>query len=147
MDIRYGSAHNLDDYVWKARAMAYEGERAMFKAYERNKYGSTGAIQWMLNNAWPSTIWHLFDYYLRSAAGYFATRKACEPLHALYSYDDGPVWVTNDYPRAFDNLKLTARVSRSMDAKFSRGANPRTYRRTAASACSPFRTRFPMEQG
>ena len=30
-----------------------------------NKYGSTGVIQWMLNNAWPSMIWHLYDYYLQ----------------------------------------------------------------------------------
>jgi len=25
----------------------------MFEAYTRNKYNSTGVIQWMLNNAWP----------------------------------------------------------------------------------------------
>ena len=31
-------------------------ERAMFEAYRRNKYTSTGVIQWMLNNAWPSMI-------------------------------------------------------------------------------------------
>jgi exo-1,4-beta-D-glucosaminidase len=110
MDKRYAPAGSLDDYVWKAQAMAYEGERAMFEAYSRNRYRSTGVIQWMLNNAWPSMIWHLFDYYLRPAAGYFATRKACEPLHALYSYDDSSVWVTNDYQREFDKLKLTVRI-------------------------------------
>ena len=32
----------------------YEGVRAMYEAYSRNKYTSTGVIQWMLNNAWPS---------------------------------------------------------------------------------------------
>ena len=37
----------------------------MFEAFARNKYTSTGVIQWMLNNAWPSMIWHLYDYYLR----------------------------------------------------------------------------------
>jgi exo-1,4-beta-D-glucosaminidase len=42
----------------------------------------------MLNNAWPSMIWHLYDYYLDAGAGYFATKKACEPLHIQYSYDD-----------------------------------------------------------
>ena len=44
--------------------MDYEGERAMFESYTRNKYASTGVVQWMLNNAWPSLIWHLYDYYL-----------------------------------------------------------------------------------
>ena len=43
------------DYARKAQALTYEGERAMFEAYARNKYTSTGVIQWMLNNAWPST--------------------------------------------------------------------------------------------
>ena len=29
----------------------------------------------MLNNAWPSVIWHLYDYYLRPGGGYSAPRK------------------------------------------------------------------------
>src|SRR6202522_1937598 len=64
MDAIYGAPKNLDDYELKSQAMAYDGERAMFEAFSRNKYTSTGIIQWMLNNAWPSTIWHLYDYYL-----------------------------------------------------------------------------------
>ena len=58
------------------RPSTYEGQRAMFEAYGRNKYTSTGVIQWMLNNAWPSMIWHLYDYYLRPGGGYFGTKKA-----------------------------------------------------------------------
>ena len=107
---RYGPARGLADYLWKSEAMAYEGQRAMFEAYGRNKYEATGVIQWMLNNAWPSLIWHLYDYFMRPAAGYFGTRKACEPLHAQYSYDDGSVVVVNDYPRGFENLKLRVKV-------------------------------------
>jgi exo-1,4-beta-D-glucosaminidase len=58
---RYGEATSLADYERKAQAMTYDGQRAMFEAYGRNKYGATGVIQWMLNNAWPSLIWHLYD--------------------------------------------------------------------------------------
>jgi exo-1,4-beta-D-glucosaminidase len=92
---RYGAAISLADFTEKAQLMAYEGERAMFEAYTRNKYAAGGVIQWMLNNAWPSLIWHLYDYYLRPAGGYFGTKKACEQLHAMYSYDDRSVVVTN----------------------------------------------------
>ncbi|PYT49250.1 MAG: glycosyl hydrolase family 2, partial [Acidobacteria bacterium] len=88
---RYGQAASLDDYERKAQALTYDGERAMFEAYARNKYTSTGVIQWMLNNAWPSLIWHLYDYYLVPAGGYFGTKKACEPVHVQYSYDDNSV--------------------------------------------------------
>jgi exo-1,4-beta-D-glucosaminidase len=95
LNARYGEAKSLEDYVEKSQLMTYEGERAMFEAYGRNKYVSTGVIQWMLNNAWPALIWHLYDYYLRPAGGYFGAKKACEPLHIQYSYDDGSVVVVN----------------------------------------------------
>jgi exo-1,4-beta-D-glucosaminidase len=75
--------------------MEYDSERAMYEAYSRNKYASTGVIQWMLNNAWPSMIWHLYDYYLDAGAGYFGTKKACEPVHIQYSYDDRSIVVVN----------------------------------------------------
>ncbi len=120
---RYGAARSVEDYVWKAQAMAYEGERAMFEAYGRNKYTSTGVIQWMLNNAWPSIIWHLYDYFLRPAGGFYGTKKACEPLHVQYSYDDRSVVIVNEHPRAFRGLKVTAKVySFELAEKFSREA-------------------------
>ncbi len=65
LEMRYGKARDVADYAWKSQAMTYEGQRAMFEAYGRNKYKSTGIIQWMLNNAWPSLIWHLYSYDLR----------------------------------------------------------------------------------
>jgi exo-1,4-beta-D-glucosaminidase len=110
LEARYGNAETLDDYVRKSQLMTYEGERAMFEAYGRNKYASTGVIQWMLNNSWPSIIWHLYDWYLRPGGGYFGTKKACEPLHVQYSYDDRSVVVVNSYYRAFAGHKATARV-------------------------------------
>lgn len=120
---RYGVARSLEEYVWKAQAMAYEGERAMFEAFGRNKYTSTGVIQWMLNNAWPGMIWHLYDHFLRPAGGYYGTKKACEPLHVQYSYDDRSVVIVNEYRRAFTGLKVTAKVySLELAQKFSREA-------------------------
>jgi exo-1,4-beta-D-glucosaminidase len=93
---RYGAASGIDDYAMKAQVLSYEGERAMFEGYARNKFSSTGVIQWMLNNAWPSMIWHLYDYYLRPGGGYFGTKKACEPVHVQYSYDDRSIVVVNN---------------------------------------------------
>ncbi len=118
---RYGTATSLEDYARKAQAMAYEGHRAMFEAFGRNKYTSTGVIQWMANNAWPSMIWHLYDYYLRPAGSYFGTKKACEPLHIQYSYDDASVVVVNSYYRAFSGMKVSAKVyNLDMAEKYSK---------------------------
>ena len=105
---RYGPATSLDDYLRKAQAMTYDGERAMFEAYGRNKYTSTGVIQWMLNNSWPSLIWHLYDYYLVPAGGYFGTKKAMEPVHVQYGYDDHSVAVVNDTRNAVPRVKVSA---------------------------------------
>ena len=113
---RYGQATSLDDYERKAQAMTYDGQRAMFEAYARNKYTSTGVIQWMLNNAWPSLIWHLYDYYLVPAGGYFGTKKACEPVHVQYSYDDNSVAVINGTYEALKRMKVSAKTY-GLDAK------------------------------
>jgi exo-1,4-beta-D-glucosaminidase len=113
---RYGPATSLEDYERKAQAAAYDGERAMFESYGRNKYVSTGVIQWMLNNAWPSLIWHLYDYYLVPGGGYFGTKKAMQPLHAQYGYDDQSVAVVNDTYQERKGLKVRARIY-SLDAK------------------------------
>lgn len=122
MKATYGTPQNLEDYVRFAQAMTYNGERAMFEAYSRNKYTSTGVVQWMLNNAWPSTIWHLFDYYLDTAGGYYGTKKACEPLHVQYSYDDHSVVVVNSTYTSSPRLRVVANVYDSnLNESFSKG--------------------------
>jgi exo-1,4-beta-D-glucosaminidase len=110
IEARYGRATSVEDYVAKAQLICYEGERAMFEAYRRNKYLSTGVVQWMLNNAWPEMFWHLFDYYLRPGGGYFGAKKANEPLHVLYSYDDRSVSIVNAYHRTFAAVIVRAAI-------------------------------------
>jgi exo-1,4-beta-D-glucosaminidase len=101
MDATYSKPANLSDYTRMAATMEYDSERAMFESYSGNKFVSTGVIQWMLNNAWPSMIWHLYDYNLDPDAGYYAVKKACEPLHIQYSYNDQGILVVNStYHRA-----------------------------------------------
>jgi exo-1,4-beta-D-glucosaminidase len=121
---RYGEPGSVEEYSRKAQMQAYEGERAMMEAYGRNKYDSTGVIQWMLNNAWPSMIWHLYDWYLRPGGSYFGVKIACEPLHIQYSYDDRSIVVVNSYYKPFPGLKATAKVyNLDMTEKYSKEAS------------------------
>jgi exo-1,4-beta-D-glucosaminidase len=110
LNARYGVATSAEDYTLKSQLMSYENERAMFEAYRRNKYESTGIVQWMFNNAWPSIYWHLFDWYLAPGGGYFGTRKANEPVHVMYSYDDGSIVVVSALRRELRHVRLHARV-------------------------------------
>jgi exo-1,4-beta-D-glucosaminidase len=133
---RYGTATSLDDYERKAQAMTYDGQRAMFEAYARNKYTSTGVIQWMLDNAWPSLIWHLYDYYMVPAGGYYGTKKATEPLHVQYSYDDNSVAVINGTYESVKGAKITAKLY-NIDAK-EKGAREVTLDLAADSSTKAF---------
>jgi exo-1,4-beta-D-glucosaminidase len=110
LDNRYGTAKDLNDYAMKSQVMTYEAERAMFEAYGRNKYVSTGVIQWLMNTAWPGLIWHLYDYYLRPGGGYFGARKALEPVHVQYSYDDSSIVVVNSTYADLAGYRVTAEV-------------------------------------
>jgi exo-1,4-beta-D-glucosaminidase len=120
LNARYGPANNVEDYAFKSQLMTYEGVRAMYEAYSRNKYVATGVIQWMLNNAWPSLIWHLYDFYLRPGGGYFGAKKAMEGLHPQYGYDDNAIWVVSSQYQDSNGLKLVTKVL-NLDAseKFS----------------------------
>ena len=42
LNARFGPATSADDYAVKAQLQTYEGIRAMYEAYSRNKYTSTG---------------------------------------------------------------------------------------------------------
>jgi exo-1,4-beta-D-glucosaminidase len=117
---RYGKSDNAEDFAAKSQLQTYEGVRAMYEAYSRNKYESTGVIQWMLNNAWPSMIWHLYDYYLRPGGGYFGAKRAMEALHPVYGYDDRSIWVVSSQYDGVKGLKLTTKIyNLDMTEKFS----------------------------
>ena len=116
LEKRYGAPASLDDFERKAQAMTYDNQRSMYEAYGRNKYVSTGVIQWMLNNAWPSLIWHLYDYYLVPAGGYFGTKKAQEIVHVQYDWDTNSVSVVNGKYEELKGYKVSAKLY-NIDAK------------------------------
>lgn len=109
---RYGAFDaSLEEFSRRAVAAVYESHRASFEAYQFARYTATGYIHWMLNNAWPSNIWHLYDYYLTPDSAYFAAKKAGEPIHAMFNYANRTVWVVNNrYAPAKDALVATAAV-------------------------------------
>jgi exo-1,4-beta-D-glucosaminidase len=92
----------------------------MYEAYSRNKYTSGGVIQWMLNNGWPSMIWHLYDFYLRPGGGYFGAKTAMQALDPIYGYDDHSIYVVNSRYEDAKGLRVVTKVL-NLDAseKFS----------------------------
>jgi len=124
LDARYGKAASIQDFVIKAQAMNYESARGMYEAYARNKYSSTGITAWKYDAAWPAaTTWQYVDWYLQAGGAYYGAKKACEPLHVQYSYDDNSIYVVNGYHRDFSDLTVTARIfDLDLKERFSKSA-------------------------
>jgi exo-1,4-beta-D-glucosaminidase len=96
MRLRYGSSTNVDEFAFKSQVMNYELMRPMFEAFVAHKPRSTGLIQWMLNSAWPEMYWQLYDTYLQPNGAFYAVRKACNPLHAIYRYHHEDIYLANE---------------------------------------------------
>ncbi len=107
---RYGPPDSIEDFDRKAQAMNYELMRPMFEAFQVNKNKSTGVIQWMLNAAWPKMYWQLYDYYLMPTGAFYATQKACSPLHLIYNYGNHKIYAINDYPYEVKDLEVRIRM-------------------------------------
>jgi exo-1,4-beta-D-glucosaminidase len=110
---RYGAPRSLEDYVAKSQLENYDNVRAQFEAFNAHwdeAKPSTGVIYWMLNNAWPSLHWHLYDYFLNPAGAYFGARLANEPLHIQYSYDTRAIMLVNHTLTRERGLRATIRV-------------------------------------
>ena len=102
-----GGADNLDEFIRKAHLVDYEGTRAMIEAHRVNVPRSTGVIQWMLNSAWPSLYWQLYDWYLIPTAGYWSVKKGCSPQQLIYNYANNHIYAVNDEK---EDLSLTAKM-------------------------------------
>jgi len=107
---RYGRAESVEEFARKAQLLNYELTRPMFEAFRVNRPIATGIVQWMLNAAWPKMYWQLFDKYLMPTGAFYATKKACQPLHLVYNYGDHSVHAINDKPVSYENLRAEVRV-------------------------------------
>jgi exo-1,4-beta-D-glucosaminidase len=114
---RYGPPKSLEDYVAKSQLDNYDNARAQFEAFNAHRDAakpSTGVIYWMLNNAWPSLHWHLYDYFLNPAGAYFGAKIANEPVHIQYSYDTRAIMLVNHTLNREHGLRAVIRV-RNLD--------------------------------
>jgi exo-1,4-beta-D-glucosaminidase len=107
---RYGKAQNLNDYLMKSDIMGYESMSGMFAGFRARIPISTGIIQWMLNSAWPSFYWQLYDYYLLPTSGYYATKKANNINQLIYDYSKNEIIAVNESLNPENNLKAEITV-------------------------------------
>lgn len=110
MNERFGKPATLEEYCTKAQMLNYESIRPMFEAFQVNRYDASGIIQWMLNSSWPKLIWQLYGYDLLPNGALYGTKKALEPLQAIYDYGRNEVVVSNSSWNSYKDLKLHVKV-------------------------------------
>jgi len=110
LENKYGQPKDLEDLAAKAQLMNYEAIRPMFEAFVINRPKATGVVQWMLNSPWPEFYWQLYDYYLMPTGAYYGTKKAGQPLTAIYNYFDQTIHLSNDAPAGVKNIKAELRL-------------------------------------
>ncbi|GAA4527841.1 glycoside hydrolase family 2 protein [Amycolatopsis samaneae] len=138
LERRYGKPTGLADFVEKSQLANYEVNRAQFEAYGAEQSAtdrpSTGTIYWLLNNAWPSLFWHLYDHSMAPSGGYFGARTALRPLHVQYRYDNAAVALVNTGLRDAGPLSVQTTVF-DLDGtqRYDHTTNPVTAKGNAAS--------------
>ena len=114
---RYITPTNIISYSDKSQLQNYEAARGQFEAFGANAYdpatqvlSATGTIYWMMNNAWPTLHWNLYDYYMKPAGSYFGAKKANEPVHVLWDYNSKKVKVYNSTLTNYTGMQVSAAI-------------------------------------
>lgn len=93
------------NFIKAAQLIAYQTWRSMYEAHLINWPLATGVIGWMLNSAWPSLIWQLYDYYNLPNGAFYGSKKGSELLHLVYNYQNKKVYLVNHKNEKQRNLK------------------------------------------
>ncbi|KHJ36557.1 Exo-beta-D-glucosaminidase [Pedobacter glucosidilyticus] len=111
IDSLYGPATNLEDFCKKAQMINYDSHRAMFEAWNSKLWQNTsGLLLWMTHPAWPSTVWQVYSWDFETFGSYFASQKACEPVHVQMNLHNDEVIVVNTSLNAYKDAKLHLNV-------------------------------------
>ena len=116
INAKFGKPDNLKAYLDRAHLLNYESTKSMFEAFRVNKAEATGVVQWMLNSAWPSFYWQLYDYYKLPVPAYYGVKKGNMPLQLIFNYEDNGIYAVNETMDAKGILKAKIK-SYSFDSK------------------------------
>ncbi|HEX7366078.1 MAG TPA: glycoside hydrolase family 2 TIM barrel-domain containing protein, partial [Pelobium sp.] len=108
IDSLYGPSASLEEFTKKAQMVNYDSHRNMFEAWNSKLWNNTsGLLLWMTHPAWPSTIWQVYSWDYETFGSYFASQKACEPIHVQLNLNDSQVVVVNTSLKTLKDAVVT----------------------------------------
>ncbi|WP_263374852.1 glycosyl hydrolase 2 galactose-binding domain-containing protein [Granulicella aggregans] len=110
-EAQFGKATSLEEYERQAQMMNYVDYRAIFEGFNAHLWSpNTGRLLWMTQPSWPSMLWGILSSDYATQASYYATKKACEPLHVQLDLATNDVQVINTTREALQNAKVDADI-------------------------------------
>ncbi|MFQ5638964.1 MAG: glycoside hydrolase family 2 protein [bacterium] len=131
---RFLAAHvpmptSFDDFIYKAQVVQGEALKHCIEHWRRNKFHTSGALIWQLNDCWPVSSWSLIDSALRPKGAYFYVKRAFAPtaVSLTRNKEKIEVWTINDSLHSFEaklmlttlNFHGTTMFSKSLDLTVS----------------------------
>ena len=111
MQAQFGMAGSLEDYERQAQMMNYVDYRAIFEGFNAHLWApNSGRLLWMTQPSWPSTLWGILSSDYDTQASYYATKKACEPVHVQLDLATNDVQVINTTRDPLHQVKVDAEV-------------------------------------
>lgn len=97
-DRMLGMPDGVEDKIQKYAYTQYEWIRLSLEAARRAKWYCSGIQYWMYNDCWPAVGLALVDHYLIPKAGYYAAKRAAQPVIAsiIRNGEQLEVWALND---------------------------------------------------
>lgn len=107
----YGKSDNLETFCKKAQMVNYDSHRAMFESWNSKLWNNTsGLLLWMTHPAWPSTVWQVYSWDYETFGSYFASKKACEPVHIQMNLHDNKIVAVNTSLKTFHEAKVKLEI-------------------------------------
>ena len=105
----YGENKNIRDFIAKGMLFHAESLRAECEFARSNREITSGFMNWMFSDIWPSGSWAVIDYYLEPKQVMYQMRKSYAPLLVTFVRDGNgktQFVIVNDTPKDVD-LKVT----------------------------------------
>ncbi|MBU2444835.1 MAG: beta-galactosidase [Bacteroidetes bacterium] len=108
---------SINEFIRNSQQYQAELIQTAIDFYRRGKHVNiTGLFQFMFIDCWPSITWSVIDYYGKKKAGYFALKKAFQPVYVSIKimrkkYFTGQklnvdIWIINDLYKEYKNCKV-----------------------------------------
>ena len=117
LDVQFGAATSLPDFVRKNQMFNYTLHRAIFEGFNAHLWApNAGRLIWMTQPAWPSNEWQMFSHDYDTQASFYGVMHANEPQHVQLDLSTYDVAVINTTTGPLNGAKVEASVY-SLDNK------------------------------